>query len=168
MKLSVIGTTAAVVTIAAVPLVTATSAEAATVSQKGVGIYVADPHVKCLPSKPSSGYVVQYTCSGFDAATTQGAPISVQLPDGWYKVTVQNLTDTPYFGYDVMMTPRVAFDGHVGTTVAVAQNQKHTASYFDATGESSLQLPWRVDIASRGAVTADQSKALITVESTRG
>ncbi len=154
---------------AAAPVLLAAPAQAAPTagsSYEGVTIYEATG-VKCMPSKPSAQYVVQFTCTGFNNATAKGAPISVNLPNGWYKVNVENRTSTSWSGNDLMVTPRDRWNNHVGTTQTVSQNQTKSFSYYDAEGDWSLVGPWNVDLGNRSADTGGQANVVITVLSTR-
>lgn len=152
------------------PVVLATSAQAATTptsSRSSVTIELAKG-VRCKQSNPSTDYVYQWTCTGFNSRTAQGAPISVGLPDGWYKVEVANQTTTSWSGNDLLVTPRDRWNYHTGPTQTVSQNEKKSFSYFDAEGDWSLVSPWSVDVGSRSGDTADQAQTIITVISTRG
>ncbi len=159
----------------AVPLIAATSVLLAPTAQavprtgstdREVTIYEATG-VTCLQSKPSSQFVAQFTCTGFNNTTKQGAPVSVGLPDGWYKVIVDNNTSTSWSGNDVLVTPRDRWNSHIGATRAVTQGKSQSFSYNDAEGDWTLVSPWNVDLGNRSGETADQAKAVITVVSTR-
>ena len=156
-------------TIALTPVLLASTAQAAPAargSDREVTIFEATG-VKCLQSRPSTQYVAQFTCTGFNNTTRQGAPVSVQLPDGWYKVNVENKTSTSWSGNDVLATPRDRWNNHVGTTQAVTQNSTKSFSYYDAEGDWTLVSPWNVDLGNRSAETGDQANTVITVLSTR-
>ena len=151
---------------AAAPTLLATPAQAAT-TPAGVAIQVA-PGVKCRQSTPSTSYVAQFTCTNFNSRTATGAPVSVQLPNGWYKVNVENRTTESWSGYDVLATPHDRWNAHVGTTQAITHNTAKSFSYYDAEGDWSLVSPWNVDIANRSGDTADNANVVITVVSTAG
>ena len=151
---------------AAAPTLLATPAQAAT-TPAGVSIQVA-PGVKCRQSGSSTSYVAQFTCTNFNSRTANGAPISVDLPNGWYKVNVENRTTMDWSGYDVLATPRDRWNYHVGATQAVTKNTTKSFTYYDAEGDWSGVSPWSVDLGNRSGETADGANVVITVVSTAG
>ena len=59
--------------------------------------------------RPSTQYVAQFTCTGFNNTTRQGSTGVGPTADGWYKVNVENKTSTSWAG--TMCSPHHAIAG---------------------------------------------------------